>query len=354
MNSTTEISFANGSSQLRVVFAGTPEFARIALEQLNNNEISQHRVIGVLTQPDRPAGRGLKLQASTVKSYSVEQDIPVIQPRSLRLDGKYAQDAQAALDQLKIWQPDVIVVAAYGLILPQWALDAAPLGCLNIHASLLPRWRGAAPIHRAIEAGDAVTGICIMQMDSGLDTGSILAKKSCPILPNDTTDTLHDRLAHLGAQLLLTTLDQLKLIKAVAQPVEGVSYAHKIEKIETWIDWSKSAQFIARKLRAFSSLPGLQTHLDGEVFKIWEAQVLKPDPPVQTEQECFGKIVKIHSSGIDVLCGEDVLRITQVQRAGGKRMPLESFILGSSLKTGECFASDPPASPSSPSSSSPI
>ena len=223
MNSTTEISFANGSSQLRVVFAGTPEFARIALEQLNNNEISQHRVIGVLTQPDRPAGRGLKLQASTVKSYSVEQDIPVIQPRSLRLDGKYAQDAQAALDQLKIWQPDVIVVAAYGLILPQWALDAAPLGCLNIHASLLPRWRGAAPIHRAIEAGDAVTGICIMQMDSGLDTGSILAKKSCPILPNDTTDTLHDRLAHLGAQLLLTTLDQLKLIKAVAQPVEGVS-----------------------------------------------------------------------------------------------------------------------------------
>jgi len=331
------------SAPLRVVFAGTPLFARTALEQLHAGQLSQHKVIGVLTQPDRPAGRGLKLQTSAVKDYAVEHGIAVAQPRSLRLDGKFPDDAQGALEQLRVWQPDVIVVAAYGLILPAWTLQAAPLGCLNIHASLLPRWRGAAPIHRAIEAGDSESGICIMQMDAGLDTGAILAQRSCPINALDTTDTLHTRLASLGAQLLIETLNQIGSLSAVAQPTEGICYAHKIEKVETWIDWSHPCESIERKLRAFSSLPGLQTHCAGEVFKIWEGNVLERSPTIQTNK-VHGQILNLGPSGIDVASANGIFRIKQIQRAGGKRMPIESFILGSPLSQGDVFLSGPPPS----------
>ena len=331
----------NLSSPLRVVFAGTPAFARVALELINKVEPHNQQVVGVLTQPDRPAGRGLKLHSSEVKNYAVEHGLPVIQPRSLRLDGKFPQDAQQALDQLKAWRPDVIVVAAYGLILPQWTLDLAPFGCLNIHASLLPRWRGAAPIHRAIESGDDMTGICIMQMDAGLDTGGILAKESCLILPTDTTDSLHERLANIGAKLLLSTLTHLPSLQVTPQATEGVNYARKIEKTETWIDWSMNSFFIERKMRAFSSTPGLQTHTAGEVFKIWSGQALPIPHATPATDSTPGTIVKIDHEGIDVICGSGFFRIIQIQRSGGKRMPIESFILGSSLQQGNSFVSGP-------------
>ena len=334
-----------------MVFAGTPAFARTALERINNPQLSKHRVVGVLTQPDRPAGRGLKLQESTVKSYALEHGIPVFQPRSLRLDGKYPSDAQDALNQLTQWQADVLVVAAYGLILPKWTLECAPKGCLNIHASLLPRWRGAAPIHRAIEAGDLLTGVCIMQMDEGLDTGGVLTKELCPIEPHDTTDSLHDKLASTGAKLILETLDQLDALHCVPQAPEGVSYAHKIEKLETWVDWTQPAQLIERKLRAFSSLPGLQTHGFGQVFKIWSGilpEGLQAAESASTQKDWdAGTILNISAQGVDVKCAEGVFRITQLQRAGGKRVAMESFILGSPLKVGEKFTSNPPSSLSS-------
>ncbi len=328
------------NSPLRIVFAGTPAFARVALEGLH---AGGHQVVGVLTQPDRPAGRGLKLQASAVKSYASEHSLALIQPRSLRLDGKYPQDAQEAQAQLKIWRPDVIVVAAYGLILPAWTLQAAPLGCLNIHASLLPRWRGAAPIHRAIEAGDKETGICIMQMDAGLDTGGILTQHSCPILTQDTTDTLHDRLATLGAQLLLGSLANLGSLTARPQTNEGVSYAHKIEKIETWVDWAQESKTIERKLRAFSSVPGLQTHIGADVFKLWGGEALDTQPLGDPLSLPVGSILSISSTGIEVLCGSGVFKITQIQRAGGKRMPMESFVIGRSLHVGDRFEMGPPS-----------
>lgn len=336
------------NASLRVVFAGTPTFARTALERINNPQLSKHRVVGVLTQPDRPAGRGLKLQESTVKSYASEHNIAVLQPRSLRLDGKYPEDAQQALEQLKRWQPDVLVVAAYGLILPKWTLECAPNGCLNIHASLLPRWRGAAPIHRAIEAGDALTGVCIMQMDEGLDTGGILTQEVCPIQPHDTTDSLHDKLANIGAKLILETLDQIGSLQSEPQALDGVNYAHKIEKLETWVDWYQPAQLIERKLRAFSSLPGLQTHCANQVFKIWSADVpeaLQAKESAASEKDSPpGTILKISAQGVDVQCAQGVFRITQLQRAGGKRIAMDSFILGSSLQAGDQFSSGPATS----------
>ena len=330
------------SKTLRVVFAGTPAFARVALALINQDEHRSVQVVGVLTQPDRPAGRGLKLHSSEVKNYALEHGLPVIQPRSLKLDGKFPLDAQQALDQLKVWKPDVIVVAAYGLLLPQWTLDLAPLGCLNIHASLLPRWRGAAPIHRAIEAGDEMTGICIMQMDTGLDTGGILAKEACAILPSDTTDSLHERLAFMGANLLRDTLTQLGSLKAIPQSHEGANYAHKIEKIETWVDWSMSSKAIERKMRAFSSTPGLQTHIAEDVYKIWGGQALQTIHVNTLQEHSFGTILKIDPEGIDVMCGSGVFRITQIQRSGGKRIPIESFILGSTFQLGDSFKAGPP------------
>jgi len=239
---------------MRIIFAGTPEFARVALAQLH---AAGFEISLVLTQPDRPAGRGMKLQASSVKQFALDHNIPVAQPRSLRLDGKYPEDAAAARAAIESAQADAMVVAAYGLILPQWVLDTPRLGCFNIHASLLPRWRGAAPIHRAIEAGDSETGITIMQMDVGLDTGDMLLVEKIAILPTDTTGSLHDRLAALGGRLMVEALELAACggLTPVRQPEQGVSYAHKIEKHEATIDWTQSAAVIARRIRAFNPFP---------------------------------------------------------------------------------------------------
>ena len=240
---------------MRVIFAGTPEFARVALERLH---AAGFEVPLVLTQPDRPAGRGLKLQPSPVKQWAVAQGVAVVQPRSLRLDGKYPDEATAAREAILAAQADVMVVAAYGLILPQWVLDTPRLGCLNIHASLLPRWRGAAPIHRAIEAGDPDTGVTIMQMDAGLDTGDMLLVERLPISGTETTASLHDRLATLGGRMIVEALELAACggLRAVPQPAEGVNYAHKIEKAEAAIDWALPADVIGRRVRAFDPFPG--------------------------------------------------------------------------------------------------
>ena len=223
---------------MRLIFAGTPEFAQVAMAALH---AAGHEIVLALTQPDRPAGRGMKLQASPVKQWALDHQVPVAQPRSLRLDGKYPEDAAAARQTLLAAQADAMVVAAYGLILPQWVLDLPPKGCLNIHASLLPRWRGAAPIHRAIEAGDTQTGITIMQMDAGLDTGDMLWVLSCAVGPEDSTVVLHDRLADLGGQAIVQALGALDSLPRQPQPPEGVTYAHKIDKSEAALDWALSA-----------------------------------------------------------------------------------------------------------------
>ena len=236
---------------MKVIFAGTPEFARVALAKL---QAAGFEIALVLTQPDRPAGRGMKLQASPVKQWALERSIPVAQPRSLRLDGKYPDDAQAVKTAIETAQADVMVVAAYGLILPQWTLESCRLGALNIHASLLPRWRGAAPIHRAIEAGDAQTGITIMQMDAGLDTGDMLLMEKQLIATDDTTASLHDKLADLGGRLVVEALEMAACggLSPVPQAKEGITYAHKIEKHEAQIDWQQSATVIERRIRAFN------------------------------------------------------------------------------------------------------
>jgi len=323
-------------SPLRVAFAGTPEFASTALAHLH---AAGHTIPLVLSQPDRPAGRGMKLQASAVKQWAVAHDLPVAQPLSLRLDGKYPQDAANARQALLDAQPDVLVVAAYGLILPQWVLDLPRLGCMNIHASLLPRWRGAAPIHRAIEAGDAETGITIMQMDAGLDTGDMLAVARLPILPTDTTTSLHDRLATLGGELMVHTLDVAANggLKPVPQPAEGVTYAHKIEKAESAIDWNLPATVIARRVRALDPFPGASTTWNGEPLKVWGALtgVEFEDSKKSNPSQRKGHISFIHSAGIGVTCGEGTLTLTHVQRAGGKRLSVAEFLRGNAVQVGD-------------------
>ena len=257
---------------LRVAFAGTPEFAAAALQAVH---AAGYPVPLVLTQPDRPAGRGMKLTPSPVKQLALDIGAAVAQPRSLRLDGRFADEAESGRRALAHAAPDVMVVAAYGLILPQWVLDLPRLGCLNIHGSLLPRWRGAAPIHRAIEAGDAETGITIMQMDAGLDTGAMLSMEREPIHADDTTATLHDRLAALGARMVVQALDDAArgALAPVAQPDEGVTYAHKIAKAEAAIDWTLPAPVVERRVRAFDPFPGAAFTLGGEQVKVWRAAV---------------------------------------------------------------------------------
>lgn len=315
---------------MRVIFAGTPEFARVALQRLLDAGFT---VPLVLTQPDRPAGRGMKLQASPVKQCALEHGIPVAQPRSLRLDGKYAEDAAAAREALLAAQADVMVVAAYGLILPQWTLDLPRLGCLNIHASLLPRWRGAAPIHRAIEAGDTETGITIMQMDAGLDTGAMLLTERTPIRPTDTTATLHDRLADLGGRLIVEALEMAACggMQATPQPDDDVTYAHKIEKSESPIDWSLPATVIAQRIRAFDPFPGASTDANGETIKVWSCEI---DSSQRLTDKRWGHILLVNDDGITVACGEGALRLTQLQRAGGKRLPAADFLRGFALAPG--------------------
>ena len=317
---------------MRVIFAGTPEFARVALARLL---AAGFTVPLVLTQPDRPAGRGMKLQASPVKQCALDHGIAVAQPRSLRLDGKYPEDAAAARDALLAAQADVMVVAAYGLILPQWVLDMPAKGCLNIHASLLPRWRGAAPIHRAIEAGDAETGVTIMQMDAGLDTGDMLLVEKTPIAPSDTTAVLHDRLADLGGRMIVEALELAACggLQPVPQPAEGVTYAHKIEKAESEIDWSLPAHVIGQRIRAFDPFPGASTALQGEAIKVCGYEI---DSYQRLSNERCGQILASGPEGVTVACGEGgALRLTTLQRAGGKRLPVADFLRGFPLPVGQ-------------------
>ncbi len=318
---------------MRVVFAGTPEFARAALQRLH---AAGFDVPLVLTQPDRPAGRGMKLQASPVKQFALEHGLPVAQPRSLRLDGKYPQEAAAARAAIDAVQAYVMVVAAYGLILPQWVLDTPRLGCLNIHASLLPRWRGAAPIHRAIEAGDAETGVTIMQMDAGLDTGDMLLAERLPIGAQETTASLHDKLADLGARLVVEALELAACggLTPVPQPPEGVTYAHKIEKAEAQVDWSQAAPVIARRIRAFDPFPGAAGVLNGEVLKLWRCEIDSDSPKADADP---GTILSVSDAGVAVTCGAGALRLTSLQRAGGKRLPVADFLRGFPLAPGMRF-----------------
>lgn len=315
---------------MKVIFAGTPEFARVALERLH---AAGFEIPLVLTQPDRPAGRGMKLQASPVKQFALEHGIAVVQPHSLRLDGKYPEEAAAARAAIEAAQADVMVVAAYGLILPQWVLDMPRLGCLNIHASLLPRWRGAAPIHRAIEAGDAETGVTIMQMDAGLDTGAMLLVERLPIAANDTTASLHDKLAALGGCLIVEALEMAACggLQAVPQPAVGVSYAHKIEKQEALVDWTQPVDVIARRIRAFNPFPVAVTSLQGESIKLWCCEI---DSALRSSGKAPGTILSASEHGIDVQCGSGVLRLTELQRAGGKRLAAADFLRGFALPVG--------------------
>ena len=309
---------------MRVIFAGTPEFARVALAQLH---AAGFTIPLVLTQPDRPAGRGMKLQPSAVKQFALEQSLPVAQPRSLRLDGKFPADAQEARDAIAAAQADVMVVAAYGLILPLWTLTAPRLGCLNIHASLLPRWRGAAPIHRAIEAGDLETGVTIMQMDAGLDTGAMLLMERLAIAPTDTTATLHDRLATLGGRMVVEALELAVCggLQATPQPAEGITYAHKIEKAESLIDWRLSATALDQRVRAFDPFPGASSLLQGEAIKVWAC---RPAAEVGAIAVPPGTILQADADGLAVQCGSGVLWPTLLQRAGGKRLPVADFLRG--------------------------
>jgi methionyl-tRNA formyltransferase len=306
---------------LRVGFAGTPEFAAVALQALLEAGFG---VPLVLTQPDRPAGRGLKLLPSPVKALAQQHGITVAQPRSLRLDGKYPDEARAGQAALQAADLDVLVVAAYGLILPAWVLSAPRLGCLNIHASLLPRWRGAAPIHRAIEAGDAATGITIMQMDEGLDTGGMISRRELVIGPADSTASLHDRLAALGGEMIVADLHRAAAgepLAATPQPAEGVCYAHKIEKAEGQIDWSLPAAVIERRIRAFDPFPGASFNCQGEVVKCWQAALAEGVPGIPP-----GTVLQTDTDGLHVACGEGALNLLQLQRAGGKRAPVVAFL----------------------------
>ncbi|MDP2882856.1 MAG: methionyl-tRNA formyltransferase [Azonexus sp.] len=307
---------------MRLIFAGTPEFAARTLQAIVS---AGHDVALVLTQPDRPAGRGMSLQPSAVKTVALKNGIEVFQPLTLR-------DAEA---QAKIAAvgAEVMVVAAYGLILPQIVLDMPRFGCINIHGSLLPRWRGAAPIQRALLVGDAETGVCIMQMEAGLDTGPVLLRGAFPIEANDTTATLHDRLAELGAQLIVEALGRLPL-PAEPQPAEGVTYAHKIEKAEALIDWSKSAVELDRHIRAFNPFPGAQAWFGGQTVKLWQAT------PVAGDGE-IGTILAVDRSRVVVACGAGALAVSELQKAGGKRLPVQQFLAGHPLQVGDRF--DTPA-----------
>ena len=318
---------------MRVIFAGTPEFARVALAELH---AAGFEIPLVLTQPDRPAGRGLKLQGSAVKQWAESHGIAVAQPRSLRLDGKYPEDAAAARTAIEAAQADAMVVAAYGLILPQWVLDAPRLGCLNIHASLLPRWRGAAPIHRAIQAGDRDTGITVMQMDAGLDTGDMLLVEKIAIRPDDTTGALHDRLAGLGGQLIVQALKLAgsSALRPVRQPTEGVSYAHKIDKSEAAVDWTQPAASIDRHIRAMTPFPGATTQLGPDTFKLWRSEINSELCPKDVRE---GQILSANADGVRVACGDGVLVMTELQRPGGKRLPAADFLRGYPLAPGLRF-----------------
>ena len=314
---------------MKVIFAGTPEFAAVALAALHD---AGFEIPLVLTQPDRPAGRGMQLQPSPVKQYALAHSMPVAQPVSLRLDGKYPDEAASAHALLKATEHDVMVVAAYGLILPASVLQIPPLGCLNIHASLLPRWRGAAPIHRAIEAGDSDTGITIMQMDEGLDTGPMLLKQSQTIASDDTTGVLHDKLAALGGRMIVDALQRLARgeLSATPQPDQGVTYAAKIAKHEAALDFRLPAITLLRQIHAFNPFPGAHASVHDTALKIWQAS--RVDAQGQP-----GKILSADAQGVVVACGKDALRLSELQKPGGKRLAAAQFLQGFDLQAGQAF-----------------
>jgi methionyl-tRNA formyltransferase len=307
---------------MRLIFAGTPTFAAAALEALVD---AGHEISLVLTQPDRPAGRGMKLTPSPVKALALARGLTVLQPATLKTEESHATLRSAGAE--------VMVVAAYGLILPRAVLDIPRRGCLNIHASLLPRWRGAAPIQRAILAGDAETGITIMQMDAGLDTGAMLLKKSLAICPEDTAGSLHDRLARQGADAIVEALARLDQLIPEAQDDAQATYAAKLSKDEAKLDWSQPAEQLARAVRGYNPVPGAHALLDGKVVKIWGATAL----PGATTAAQPGEILAIDASGPIVACGNGRLRIEELQLAGGKRMNAAAFTAGHSLQSGSRF-----------------
>ena len=308
---------------MRIIFAGTPEFAATSLDALLGSE---HEIIAVYTQPDRPAGRGRKLRPSPVKVLAEKNNIPVYQPSTLK--------SEEAVEQLESLQADIMVVVAYGLILPANVLNVPKLGCVNIHGSLLPRWRGAAPIQRAITAGDSQTGITIIQMDAGLDTGDMLHKISCDIESTETGSSLHDKLAQLGAQAILAALD--KIAKNVVEPEKQddslTCYANKLSKDESWLDWHDKAINLERKIRAFNAWPVARTYWSGQMIMIWQSALLSD---VSSSSVELGTIVAVSEEGIDVATGEGALRLLRLQFPGGKPLAVNDIIKSKSISVGD-------------------
>ena len=327
---------------MRIVFAGTPPFAAAALAALIEAAPGRGWTIPlVLSQPDRPSGRGMKLAASAVKQLALAHGIPVDTPASLRK----GDDAAAAKQRLRDARADVLVVAAYGLILPQDVLDmpaglrpdwSPRLTAINVHASLLPRWRGAAPIARAIEAGDASTGITIMQMDAGLDTGPMLLAEAVPIPPDATSGVLTETLAALGARLIVEALSRARELVATPQP-EGANYAPKIDKSEAWLDWTQPSQVLARRVRAFDPFPGASTVLQGTPIKVWRGAAVAARSAATP-----GTVTDAAADGVTIACGEGALCVTELQRPGGKRLGAREFLAGFPLRAGERCQPPPP------------
>ncbi len=310
---------------MNIIFAGTPDFAVPALSALIE---AGHRIVMVLTQPDRPAGRGMKLKAGPVKTLAVQNGLSVFQPESLK-----PLDIQAQIANV---QADVMIVAAYGLIIPTPVLNMPKLGCYNIHASLLPRWRGAAPIHRSLLAGDAETGVTIMEVVPALDAGAMISHGAVPITGQDTTQTLHDALSVIGAKLMVEAMAELAAQgKLVAQPQDEslVTYAHKLSKAEAVIDWNQSADVISRQIRGFNPFPVAHANFNGEVCRLWMASVVISEK-VNTKN---GEVVSV-SDGITIACGVGLLKITELQMPGGKRMDVKAFIQSQHLKIGDIFS----------------
>jgi methionyl-tRNA formyltransferase len=307
---------------MRIVFMGTPELARVSLEALLAE--SSFQIVGVVTQPDRPSGRDLKVSPSPVKTLALSRGLLVLQPERAR--------NEAFVDQLRTWSPELIVVAAYGQILPKSILDLPRYGCINVHTSLLPRYRGAAPIQWAILNGDAETGVTIMKMDEGMDTGAIISQQRTPISPEDNGQTLHDRLARLGAELLVRTIPDYVSgkLKPVPQPTEGITYTKKIKKEEGLIDWAQPARMVWNRVRGLAPWPGAFTRLPGtnELLKIWDARVV-------SESGSPGLILQTNKEGIVVACAEDALQVRSLQRPGGRRLSAQEFLAGNALSVGQ-------------------
>jgi methionyl-tRNA formyltransferase len=306
---------------MRIIFAGTPDFAAASLKALLD---SDHDICAVYTQPDRPAGRGRRLTPSPVKQLALDHQIPVEQPLNFKQDN--------SLEQLASYQADLMIVVAYGLLLPQAVLDTPRLGCINVHASLLPRWRGAAPIQRAILAGDNETGVGIMQMEAGLDTGPVLLEARCPIAASENAQSLHDKLAALGATTLLESLKDIEHLLQQARPQDDsqMTYAAKLQKQEAVIDWQQPAAQLLRQVNAFNPWPVAQTQWRGDTLRIWQAEV-----SAEPTQATPGNVIAVNKQGIDVACGDGSLRITQLQVPGKRAMQVQDFLNANNIDVGE-------------------